>query len=253
MRHDQLAVSAAAALPAASSTTSQALTTKPATPLPILHKSGLPAVFDPRVDHLAGRLVDGYSNGNGAQRGLALALRRDPTPEEKTTLETRIADLRGALLPAPPAGDNELRTAIMAMLGGDPNMQRYDQATAYAMASGFLYVVRDQPHWAILEACEQVRSGRAGLNPSFCVKEPEFAIVVRRCTQPYRQRLAEIESLLRARVRQPPPAPPTRAQVEASLGQSLIRRGLMRTIEERGSAIAGDIRRLEQAARAAVP
>lgn len=181
-------------------------------------------------------------------KGLPTELSRALLPAEQDAIDKRILELRRALEPAPPSSDDTLRAAIAAMLN-DPNLVKLGDEAAYVMASGYLYTVRDQPHWAVVEACELVRCGRAGLNPSFTVKEPEFAIVVRRCTQPYRQQLAILEAIKNAKVRPPPKPPLTREQIEGALGRSVEQRGLLRTLDERGIIIARDIGREEYALR----
>lgn len=216
----------------------------------ILDKARLPALYDPAIDSdLPNRVVAFRGLGDAVRSGAPLELSRAFTADERAALDRRIFDLRSALVPAPVSSDEDLRAAIQAMIGGNPNMQRYDDATAYVMASAYLYTVREEPHWAIVEASQLIRGGRAGLNPSFCATEAEFAIVVRRCTAAYRHQLAEHEALLEAKVRPPAPPKPSREEIERMLGDSLARYGLRRTIENRADAIARNIRAGEAATR----
>lgn len=80
------------------------------------------------------------------------------------------------------------------------------------IAAGYFHSVRDQPHWAILEACSLVRENKAGLNPSFCPTEPEFAESVRRLLSVYKSRLNSICEVLKAPVAKPS-TPESRAKV----------------------------------------
>ncbi len=79
-----------------------------------------------------------------------------------------------------------------------------------AAVGGYLHSVRTHPPWAVIKACEQVRTGMAGLNTSYCPTEPEFCALVRRIVAPYELQLRKTEALLSAK---PPSAETTRQAV----------------------------------------
>lgn len=179
-----------------------------------------PAIFDPVADRAIPDRAVAFWRGRGDEHGGEPELRRALTPDERSRLECRAAALRAALVPAS-ANDRRLRAAIGAMLGGYVQMLRHDAATARVIEGAFLYVVRAEPAWAIVEACELVRGGRAGLKPGFPPTEAEFARLVAQPVAILRQRLRVAEALLNA---QPPAIPArrlTRAEIEAKLGRAL--------------------------------
>jgi hypothetical protein len=187
-------------------------------------KEQLPALYDPEADRTISDRVVAFWSGTGpeTENEGTPTLRRALTVDERSVLERRIAELTAALEPAPPARARELRAAIGSMLGGFPVMQRHDQAVAKALEHAYLWVVRAQPHWAVIEACERVREDEAGLNPGHCPTEPEFARVVKRRVASYRLKLQSAEALLRAKVE---PVAPSRqldaAEIEARLGRPI--------------------------------
>ena len=160
----------------------------------------LPLIFELETDRAIPDRVVCFWSDSGEP-----LLRRQLTGDERGALERRRHELRGAVAEAAPAGRAERLAAISGMLGAFPAMQRYDEVTGLAIAANYLWAAREVPHWAILRVCEQVRSGRsAGINPAFCPSEPEFVGLCLKEVAPYRARLAQIDAVLRANVRQVP-------------------------------------------------
>lgn len=187
---------------------------------PIIASENLPAVLDRATDiDLPDRVV-GFWTGTGDDRGEP-ELRRELTASERGALERRAGALRNAVAPAPEQSRDALMREISRMLGGFPQMQGHDFKTAQVIAVSYLFTVRSAPHWAIVKACEQIRTGVAGLNPNFCPPEPAFATVVARCTEQYWRMLRGAEAVLRARVMLPPAAKMTREEIEAKLGRPI--------------------------------
>lgn len=187
---------------------------------PITTRTSLPADFDQAVDRdLPDRLV-GFWHGTGDDHGV-LELRRALTEPERTQIEKRIEDLRNALAPAPQSGNRALLAEITRMFMAFPQLGALDQQAGSAMAISYLTTVRNFPHWAIAEACERVRTGKAGLNPNFCPPEPAFSTVVARAVENYRRRLYDAEHLLNAKLMPPPRPPVSVAELEARLGRPI--------------------------------
>lgn len=206
-----------AALRAARSLTSSG---QQAPAVPITTTEGLPSTFVRSTDRdIPDRTVTRWT-GTGEERGEPV-LRRALTSDERAAVAHRRDELRNAVAPAPEASRNMLLRAIKGMLGAYPAMQRYDDGTATAIAANYLWTVREEPHWAIAKACDEVRSAAAGLNPSFAPTEPEFATVVAKLVATYRQRLAQAEAVLRAGVDKLPAPPLTKEEIEAKLGRPI--------------------------------
>jgi hypothetical protein len=186
-------------------------------PTPILDRENLPSAYCPETDGETRKLVVFWS-GTGEDRG-SPTLRRGLAVSERQALERRSYELRCALERWPNESQDDLLAAVSGMLGAFPAMQRYDREAAATMATSYLWTCRDQPHWAIVEACERVRAKRAGLNPSFCPSEPEFMGVVQGIVAPYRRMLGETVAMLRAPVAPPEPERLTREEIEARLGR----------------------------------
>ena len=196
---------------------------------PIIRVDALPARYTPETDReIALRVVGYYEGGLSEFRGVPV-LRRALTEIERGALEKRASDLRQALAPVPDDAPRPLavKDAMMGMLGAFQSMQRHDDMVAAGIVASYLEnpAVVTAPPWAVIEACKKVRTGKAGLNPSFCPSEPEFAAVVEREIQPYCARLGEMTALLTARVDSPMPAHqrPTAAEIEAKLGRTVGR------------------------------
>ena len=163
---------------------------------PIAKADDVPPLFMRDVDRdIPDRAVCWYE---GSER--TPALRRALTEAERHSLEFRASGLRNALAPYEDRHKDTLAAAIAGMLAGFPAMARHDDETAVALTWGYLCILRDRPPWAIARACEMVRAGRAGLNPSFCPSEPEFNLLVGRVTAEYAERLRKTEAMLRAKV-----------------------------------------------------
>lgn len=185
--------------------------------MPILTTDRLPSIWNRTVDRdIADRVVCFW---RGEQ--LEPELRRDLEPDERQALVRRAGELRNALAPAPATSRNVLLGAIGAMLGAFPQMTRHSDETATAIAAGYLWTARERPHWAIVRACEMVRSGAADRTVSFCPSEPEFNTLIGGLVVDYERRLRAAERLLDARL-SPPCAPPsTREEIEARLGRPI--------------------------------
>lgn|GEM_PF-3773254 len=189
--------------------------------VPITVRGDLPPLLDRAVDRdLPDRLVAFWRGRTDDDRGDP-ELRRALEPEEHAALVRRVSALSAAVAPAPVASRDVLLDEIEGMLGAYPSMQRHDEEAAGMIAASYLWTVREEPHWAIVEACGLVRGNKAGLNPSFPPTEPEFAKVVALRAAMYRLRLRETEAILRAKI-QPPPEPKlTAEEIAAKLGRPI--------------------------------
>jgi hypothetical protein len=190
-----------------------------ARPAPITTEA-LPSTFVRSVDRDIPDRVVAFWEGSGEELGAPM-LRRPLRDDERAALQQRARELQRACEPAPPTSRETLITAISAMLGAFPTMLRYDQATSEEIATAYLWTVREAPHWAVIQAVEMVRSNKAGLNPSFCPPEPDFATVVNRCVAEYRRRLKETEAILQAKVDAPPERRLTAEEIAAKLGRPI--------------------------------
>jgi hypothetical protein len=188
-------------------------------PVPITSPDNLPELFVRAVDRDIADRVVAFRLGTNPETEEPV-LRRELSAPEREALDRRADELRRAVAPAPASSRDTLLGAISGMLGAFPTMQRFDPATALAIAANYLWTVREEPHWAIARACDQVRANGAGLNPSYCPSEPEFAAVVKRCVEAYRRQLRKTKALLRAKVDAPVPKL-TKAELEAKLGRSI--------------------------------
>jgi hypothetical protein len=207
-------------------------------PLPITTPEKLPQVFVRAVDRdIPDRAVTFFRKREPNEDPV---LRRELSAQERRELQRRAEDLRSAVEPAPKVSRDLLLGALSGMLGAFPMMQRYDSKTALAIAAAYLWTVRDQPHWAIVQACDLVRANAAGLKSSYCPSEPEFVTVVSRCVEPYRGQLRKTEALLGAKVDEPHPPKLTREDIEAKVG---------RPMGERLGSIPGSQRDGKHAAR----
>jgi hypothetical protein len=172
--------------------------------VPTIRERDLPALFVPAIDRDLPCLVmfwedrsweDGGREGGQVCRGTAV-LRRPFTDAERSALEERIWSLSCAVAPPQEKDRDSLLAAIAGMLGGFPAMQRYDELTALALAAAYLWCARERPPWAILRACDMVRSGTAGLNRAFCPSEPEFNTIAARCADAWVDALRRTKELL---------------------------------------------------------
>jgi hypothetical protein len=186
--------------------------------VPTTDENGLPELYVPAVDRDIQRAVMWWENG-GVGSGTPV-LRRPFSADEQSILERRVWELRCALAPFQEGNRNTLICEIAGMFAAFPAMQRYDEATALGIAAGYLWTVRDRPHWAIVKACTMVRAGTAGLNRSYAPSEPEFATLVARLVEPYVQAHDRARRLIEAKVDVPPPKL-TQAEIEAKLGRPL--------------------------------
>jgi hypothetical protein len=173
--------------------------------VPILREDLLPVLFVLAVDRgIPDRVVMFWNGGVGLGTPV---LRRRLTDEEKSALEQRASHLRNALAPWPESSRDKLLEETSGMLGAFPWMQRLDEEAAMSMAAAYLWTARERPHWAIIKACEMVRAGTAGFNPSYCPSEPEFNLMIGRLIAGYVNRLAATERLLAAKTEQRPVRP----------------------------------------------
>jgi hypothetical protein len=145
--------------------------------VPTARADRLPALCDPEVDRKLYDLVSRWEGGSGIGSGTPV-LRRQFSADEQSILERRVCDLSCAVAPFQDGNRNTLIREIAGMFAGFPAMQRHDEATALGIAAGYLWTVRDRPHWAIAKACAVVRSGEATLNRSYAPSEPEFAALI---------------------------------------------------------------------------
>lgn len=182
----------------------------------------LPVPFDKEVDRDIRDRVVMFWNTSGEFGPSNPILRRALTLDELTKLNTRGLHISQALAPLEDTcRDRSLQIEMAGMLGGFPSMQRHDKAAAAAIAYGYLHVVKECPPWAIVAACEQVRTSRAGLNPSYPPSEPEFREVVDGMIKPFSDRLYRINELLAAPIEPPAPEPPSKERVEEILGRAV--------------------------------
>jgi hypothetical protein len=156
-----------------------------------------------------------------ADKGTPL-LRRALVPAERSAMERRAHELRQATAPATARSRDTLIDEISGMLGAFPSMQRHDKTTAKMIAASYLWTVRSEPPWAIVDACLAVRSNQAGLNPSFPPTEPEFATVVKRASAWFHKKLRETEAILNAKVIESIDAPKlSKEEIEKLLGRPI--------------------------------
>jgi hypothetical protein len=188
---------------------------KPAIQSPISEHSRVPAAFVREIDRdIPDRVVAWYENG---QELIKPNLRRALSHEERGALTRRRNELQHALA-APHTGRHGDRcaSAVSGMLSAFPLMARLDLETAVATVGGYMHTVRNYPPWAVIEACEHVRSGAAGINRSFCPSEPDFCELVRKIVWPWELQLRKTEALLSAELPNAEPKrqaaqPPSRA------------------------------------------
>src|ERR1700678_2715043 len=173
---------------------------------PIRHDAELPALFIPEIDRELVRLVAWWEGGD-PDTG-SPGLRRPFNADEQGALERRVESLLCAIAPMEEVDRDELLAAIAAMLNGFPMMQRLDEIAAISVVAGYLWTVRARPPWAILKACQLVRSGEAGLNTSFCPSEPDFSRLVARCVEGYANALRRTQRLQGAKIETRSPAQP---------------------------------------------
>jgi hypothetical protein len=169
--------------------------------VPTTRDDRLPALYVREIDRDLHCVVS-FWEGGGVGMGTPV-LRRPFKAPEQSLLEHRVWELRCAVAPFEARSRDALLQAISGMLGAFPMMQRFDQHVALSIAAGYLMTVRQQPHWAILRACELVRTNKAGLNPDFCPSEPQFVTVVVGLVKPYADALRRAEQLLEAKVDAP--------------------------------------------------
>ena len=116
--------------------------------VPVTREERLPGLFEREVDRgIPDRVVIWWQDGAAMPE-----LRRPWSDEEKLALNRRADDLRTALLPWPQPSRNTLLQEISGMLGAFPSMQRLDKSTALSITLGYLWTVRERPHWAIVRA-----------------------------------------------------------------------------------------------------
>ncbi len=207
---------------------------------PIADRSRVPAAYVRATDRdIPDRVVTAYEGaGTATQRPAMPALRRALTADERDALVRRRDDLMAALA-APPNGrhDDRCASAVAGMLAAFRTADRLDIEATVAVVGGYLHVARDYPPWAVIAACEQVRTGESGLNRSYCPHEPEFAAVVRGIIAPYKERLRRTEALLDAAppdepaphhrlAHQPPnmPARPAREELQRRQAEQFLAR-----------------------------
>jgi len=118
------------------------------------------------------------------------------------------------------------------MLGGFPTMTRLDLEGATASVAGYLQVVRNCPPWAVIKACEQVRTGQAGLHTSFCPSEPQFYEVVRAIVTPYELQLAKTEAMLNAELPRAASASPSPKPWPPPVDKGYARRAIIGRIRK---------------------
>jgi hypothetical protein len=189
---------------------------------PITSKANLPQIFDRATDlEIPDRVAMFWFDRTDGDKGTPL-LRRALVPAERSALEKRRSELQQAIAPAPARSRDTLLDEISGMLGAFPMMQRHDRNTAKMIAASYLWTVRDEPHWAIVDACLAVRGNQAGLNPSFPPTEPEFATVVKRSSSWYRKKLRETDAILDAKVIENIDAPKlSKEELEKLLGRPI--------------------------------
>ena len=177
---------------------------RPSRPIvPTIRERDLPALFVPEVDRELPRLVMWWEEGGAgseeygerARRGTAV-LRRPFTDAERSALEERAWSLSCAVAPPREEDQDSLLAAIAGMLGAFPAMQRYDELTGLALAAAYLWSARERPPWAILKACDMVRSGTTELKRAFCPSEPEFNAIAARCADAWVDVLRRTKELL---------------------------------------------------------
>jgi hypothetical protein len=180
---------------------------------PIRREDRLPAIHVGEIDRDLYSVVM-FWEGGGVGSGTPV-LRRPFNASERAALERRVWELGCAVAPFEDSNREVLLQAITGMLGAFPMMQRFDQSTALGIVAGYLWTARERPHWAIVKACERVRSGNAGLNASYCPSEPEFNNLISRLVEPYVNALRRAENLMMKKIE--PPAPPRHTHAGSKL------------------------------------
>src|SRR5262249_24810328 len=123
--------------------------------VPTTREDRLPAIHVREIDrdlHCEVMFWEGAGVGGGAP-----VLRRPFKDAERALLERRAWELHCAVAPWENRNRDTLLQAISGMLGAFPMMQRFDQHAALGIAASYLMMARQQPHWAIMKACEMVR------------------------------------------------------------------------------------------------
>ncbi|MPZ36656.1 MAG: hypothetical protein GEU95_01115 [Rhizobiales bacterium] len=185
----------------------------------IQQRSGLPPSFDADADQIVpNRCYSAWIPKTGPR-----PLRKRLSYYERTTVEQRVEALRRAVEPFGPGDTDLCAGAISTMFGKYPQL-RQQGADVLTMVNEMLGTLRDMPPWAIVDGCELVGDGRAGLKPSFPPTNAEVRAVVERVLQPYRVRLAAAEALLLAPLegdegRAPPRDKPNIDPLAAQLGR----------------------------------
>jgi hypothetical protein len=97
--------------------------------------------------------------------------------------------------------------AVSSMFRGFPTMARLNRESAVATVGVFLQEMRNYPPWAVIKACDLVRTGKADLNRTYCPTDPEFHEVVRGLIAPYELQLRKTDAVLDASLPSAQPKP----------------------------------------------
>lgn len=181
--------------------------------VPIADEAKLPPLSDLAIDRDLECLVVWR---DGPTRHGVPTLRRALDADERQMVEKRVTMLRNALAPFDEAHRSVLGRRIAGMLSAFPVTDGVtDDETAVSKIAGYLWVCREQPPWAISRAIELVRSGRSGLNLSYCPSEPEFNALVSRLVAPYVAAEHRTETFLRATIYKSKPVIPLARRLPA--------------------------------------
>jgi hypothetical protein len=118
------------------------------------------------------------------------------TTEQRTVIETMIANGRKMLAPQP--GDDVPKgAAILEMLAGFLAQQQ-SEIPARLRSKVYLDAVDDKPAWAVKEACDRVIHNRADINNAYGPTPPQLVEVTDDVLVPLRRDLLDLERLLEA-------------------------------------------------------
>ena len=174
--------------------------------------SSLPSVATRELDRLEGRLSNAVDWEPGDKR-FVIATEYAPTPAERSVLEARRHELRAALAPASEA---EIGRSVSFLRSNLATQNSTDQATAVLTTRSTVDVLKGFPAWVVKEASTRVMRGTAGFDPQYAPKAPQLAQLCRSIAAPYREELAQVDKILRARVA-PPVDEVMRARIERGL------------------------------------
>jgi hypothetical protein len=155
---------------------------------------GLPVKFDQEADYeIPRRLFSAFKPAVGQRE-----VRRSMRSDEREVIEARAAALELALQPFDPSKDGTtVNASIAAMLGGFRSMRQEgeDLESTVAITRAIL---REFPAWAITQGCLKIARRETKIDPRYAPNDSQIIDVVRDIVGPYRDNLAQAQSLLDA-------------------------------------------------------